>query len=80
MKTDEGQMLSLSTSHQPKKHEHLSVFLTSGEPLPKVSNFEIRAFKEWVQDKSEGSPPNKIQISMGNEWKRAYKTKKDFFK
>ena len=80
MKTDEGQMLSLSRSHPPKNHEHLSLFLASDEPLPKVPNFEIKAFKEWVQDKSEGSPPNQILISKGNEWKRAYKTKKDLFK
>ena len=80
VKTDEGEMLSLSTSHPQKNHEHLSIFPSSGEPLPKVSIFEIRAFKEWVQDKSEGSSPNQIQISMGNEWKRAYKTKRDLFK
>ena len=80
VKTDAGQMLSLSTSHPPKNHVHISLFLTFGEPLPKVSNFEIRAFKEGVQDKSEGSPPNQILISKGNEWKGAYKTKKDLFK
>ena len=51
VKIDEGEMLSFSTSHPQKNHEHLSLFLTSSEPLPKVSNFEIRAFKESVQDK-----------------------------
>jgi len=45
-----------------------------------VSNFKIRVFKEWVQDKSKGSHPNQIQISKGNEWERAYKTKKDLFR
>jgi len=53
VKTDEGEMLTLSTSHPQKNHEHLSLFFTSSEPLPKVSNFKIKAFKEWVQDKSE---------------------------
>ena len=58
VKIDEGKMLSLGTSHPQRNREHLSVSLTYCEPLPKVSNFEIRAFKERVQDKSEGSPPN----------------------
>ena len=48
MKTDEGEMLTLSTSHPQKNYEHLSLFLTSSELPPKVPNFEIRAFKEWV--------------------------------
>ena len=55
VETDEGEMHSLSTSHPQKNHKHLSIFLSSGELLPKVSNFKIRAFKEWVQDKSKGS-------------------------
>ena len=58
VKTGEGEMLTLSTSHPQKNHEHLSLFLTSSELPPKVSNFEIRAFKECVQDKSERSPLN----------------------
>jgi len=64
---DEGEMLPLSTSYPQKNHEHLSLFLTSSELPPKVSNFKIRAFKEWVQDKSVGSPAHQIQISKGNE-------------
>ena len=80
VKTDESEMLSLSTSYPQKNHEHLSLFLTSGELLPKVSKFEIGDCKEWVQPKSEGSPSNHIQIDVGNEWKGAFKTKKDLFK
>ena len=80
VKTDESEMLSLSTSYPQKNHEHLSLFLTSGELLPKVSKFEIGDCKEWVQPKSEGSPSNHIQIGVGNEWKGAFKTKKDLFK
>ena len=76
VETDEGEMLSLSTSHPQKNHEHLSIFLSSGEPLPKVSIFEIRAFKEWVQDKSEGSPPCHIQISMVMNGKEPTRPKK----
>jgi len=67
VKADKGEMLTSSTSHPQKSHEHLSLFLTSSEALPKVSNPEIRAFKEWAQDKSKGSPPNQIQITKGNE-------------
>ena len=58
VKINEGETLSLSTSHPQKNRELLSLFLTYAEPLPKVSNIEIGAFMEWVQDKSEGSPPN----------------------
>ena len=76
VKIDEGKMLSLSTSHPQRNREHLSVSLTYGEPLPKVSNFEIRAFKEWVQDKSEGSPPSQIQISKVMNGKEPTRPKK----
>ena len=58
VKIDDGERHSLSTSHPQKNHERLSLFLTYGELLPKVCNFKIRAFKEWVQEKSEGSPSN----------------------
>jgi len=48
-------MLTVATNHPPKSREHLSLFLTSSEPLHKVPNSEFRAFKEWVQDKSNRS-------------------------
>ena len=76
VETHEGEMLSLSTSHPQKNHKHLSIFLSSGELLPKVSNFKIRAFKEWVQDKSEGSPPSQIQISKVMNGKEPTRPKK----
>ena len=44
VKANEGEILAFSTNHPQKSHEHLSLFLTSGEPLPKVSNPDIRAF------------------------------------
>ena len=46
VKTDQGEMHSLSRSHQQKNHERLSHFLTYGDLQPKVSNFKSRAFKE----------------------------------
>jgi len=58
VKVDEGKILALGTNHPPKNHEHLSLFLTSSEPLLKASNFEIRTFKEWVQL----SPKGPVQI------------------
>jgi len=72
-------MLTLGTNHPPKNHEHLTLFLTSSEPLLKASNFENRTFKEWVQAKSKGSPPNQIQVRMNDEWKRISKVKRDLF-
>ena len=71
VKVDEDEKLTLSTNHPQKSHELLSLFLASRELLPKVSNPKIRVRTEWVQDKFEGSPPNQIQISKGNEWKIA---------
>jgi len=79
VKEDEGEMLTLGTNHAPESHEHLSLFLTSSEPLLKSPNSEFRAFKEWVQDKSEGSsPPNRIQTNKGNEHERVAKVKRGF--
>ena len=48
VKADEGEMLTLGTNHPPKSHEHLSLFLSSSEPLLKACNSEITSFKEWV--------------------------------
>ena len=50
---DEGDMLTLDTNHKPRSHEHLSVFLTFGEPLLKAPNTELRSIMEMVQGKSE---------------------------
>jgi len=58
VKEDEAEMLTLSTNHRPKSYEHLSLFLTSSKPLPKVSNPKIRAFKKWNLDTSKGFPLN----------------------
>ena len=58
VKIDEDEMLTLSTSHPQKNHEHLNLFPTSSELLTQMSNFKIRAFKKWLQDKFEGSPTN----------------------
>jgi len=74
---DEGEMLTLDTNHPPRNHEYLSPFLTSSEPLLKAPGSESRAFKERVQGKYEGFPPNHIQISKGNEWKRVSQIKID---
>ena len=48
VKADEGKMLTVGANHPPKSHEHLSLFLSSSEPLLKACNFEIRSFQEWV--------------------------------
>jgi len=58
VEVDEGEMLTLDTNHPPRSHERLSLFLTFSEPLLKAPNFKLRAFKERVQGKSKGSPPN----------------------
>ena len=72
-------MLTLGTSRTPRSHEDLSLFLTYSEALLKAPNFKLRAFKEKAQGKSIGSPPNHIQISKGNDWKRVSKIKRDLF-
>jgi len=79
VEADEGEMLTLGTNHRPRSHEHLSLFLTFGELLLKAPNSELTAFKEKDQGRSEGSPPNQIQISKGNERKRVSKIKRDLF-
>ena len=45
---DEGETLTLGTNHPPKSYEHISLFLSSSEPLLKACNSEIRTFQEWV--------------------------------
>jgi len=80
VRTDVGEMLTLSSNHQQKSHEHLSLFLTFPKQLPKVPSSEIRTFKGRNLDASKGIPPNQIQINMGNEWKRVSKVKRDLFK
>ena len=77
VEVDEGDMLTLDTNHTPRSHEHLSVFLTFGEPLLKAPNSKLRAFEEVVQGKYKVSRPNKIQISKGNDWKRVSEIKRD---
>jgi len=61
VETDEGQMLTLGTNHRLRSHEHLSLFFTFSEPLLKAPNSKLRAFKERVQGKCEGSPQTRIK-------------------
>ena len=48
VRAEEGETLTLGTNHPPKSHEHLSLFLSSSEPLLKACNSEVRSFQEWV--------------------------------
>jgi len=57
VEADEGEMITLSTNHPPKSHNHLSVLLTFHDPLPKVPSSRIRTYKEWNLDASKGVPP-----------------------
>ena len=79
IEADESDMLTLGTNHPPRSHEHLILFLTFGEPLLKGPNSELRAFDERIQSNSKESPPNNIQTSKGNNWKRDSKIKRDLF-
>jgi len=79
VEVDEGDMLTLGTSHPPRSHEHLSLFLNFSEPLLEAPNSELRAFEEVVQSKSKDSPLISIEISKGNDWKKVYKIKRDLF-
>ena len=37
VEADKGDMLTLGTNNPPRSHEHLSLFLTFGEPMLKSS-------------------------------------------
>ena len=80
VKANEGELLTLGTNHPPKSHKHVILFLTTSEPLPKVSNPRIRTFKEWNLDTFEGFSQNLIQTSINFKWRGAFKTKRDSFK
>jgi len=67
VEADEGDMPTLDTHHPPRSHELLSLFLTFGEPSLNAPNSELRAIKEVVLRKFEGSPTNNIQTGKGND-------------
>ena len=54
VKEDEGEMLTLGTNHAPESHEHLSLFLTSSEPLLKLLILNLQHFKNGFKSSAKG--------------------------
>jgi len=72
VEADEGEMLTLGTDHPPRRHEHLSLFLTFSEPLLKAPNSKLRALEERVQGKSEGPLQTRFKLARGMNGKCFY--------